>query len=283
MCRIFGFRSVIQSQVHTSLIHAENALGSQSTAHPDGWGVAYYLEKAPHVIKSEKTAIEDRLFQKVSGLVSSQTVIAHLRRATQGDKNILNTHPFQYGPWIFAHNGHLKNLELKKTEIKELINENLKKFILGDTDSELIFYVLLSEISKSHGLSDQNISISDLSVCMKSAVKKIISITGPCDFEDSEIKTNHNYLTFVLTNGDLMLAHQGGQPLYYSTYKTKCSDSKICAAYSQSCEAVSVDGVVNHLIFSSEPLSGENIWLQMAGHKIVGVDKKMKLFFSSIS
>ena len=44
MCRLFGFRSVIPSQMHRSLIAADNALGRQSERHPDGWGVAYYVD-----------------------------------------------------------------------------------------------------------------------------------------------------------------------------------------------------------------------------------------------
>ena len=111
MCRIFGFRSVIQSQVHHSLLDAENALATQSTLHPDGWGVAYYVAHAPHVIKSEATALDDHLFRRVSGVVSSETVLAHIRNATLGEKSILNTHPFQYGHWPFIHNGNIKNWE----------------------------------------------------------------------------------------------------------------------------------------------------------------------------
>jgi len=56
MCRIFGFRSVMQSQVHRSLVSADNAFMRQSERHPDGWGVAYYLANAPHVIKGASAA-----------------------------------------------------------------------------------------------------------------------------------------------------------------------------------------------------------------------------------
>ena len=70
MCRLFGFRSVIPSQVHRSLLDADNALGIQSNEHPDGWGVAYYVEGAPHVARSPVTALGDQLFHRVSGVVS---------------------------------------------------------------------------------------------------------------------------------------------------------------------------------------------------------------------
>src|SRR4051794_31811738 len=57
MCRLFGFRSVIPSQVHRSLLAAENALGVQSNQHPDGWGVAFYVDGSPHVTRSPTTAL----------------------------------------------------------------------------------------------------------------------------------------------------------------------------------------------------------------------------------
>ena len=44
MCRLFGFRSVIKSQMHRSLVSADNALVRQSEQHPDGWGVAGLMD-----------------------------------------------------------------------------------------------------------------------------------------------------------------------------------------------------------------------------------------------
>ena len=77
MCRLFGFRSIIPSHVHRSLVAADNALGAQSEAHPDGWGVAYYVDGAPHVTRMPATALDDHLFQQLSGVVSSETLLAH--------------------------------------------------------------------------------------------------------------------------------------------------------------------------------------------------------------
>src|SRR4029077_15509897 len=101
MCRLFGFRSVIPSQVHRSLLAAENALGVQSNQHPDGWGVPFYVDGSPHVTRSPTTALGDALFHRLSGIVSSETVLAHVRKATQGALTVLNCHPFQYGRWVF--------------------------------------------------------------------------------------------------------------------------------------------------------------------------------------
>ena len=93
MCRLFGFRSVIPSQVHRSLLAAENALGVQSNQHPDGWGVAFYVDGSPHVTRSPTTALGDALFHRLSGVVSSETVLAHVRKATQGARHDLQLSP----------------------------------------------------------------------------------------------------------------------------------------------------------------------------------------------
>ncbi|MBW2545887.1 MAG: class II glutamine amidotransferase, partial [Deltaproteobacteria bacterium] len=117
MCRLFGFRSVIQSQVHRSLMDADNALGTQSNDHRDGWGVAFYVDGTPHITRSPTTAIDCALFRRVSGIVASETVLAHVRRATNGELSVLNCHPFQYGKWVMAHNGDIQDFTKHRPEL----------------------------------------------------------------------------------------------------------------------------------------------------------------------
>lgn len=278
MCRLFGFRSVINSAVHSSLVQTENALSLQSVKHPDGWGVAYYREGIPHVIKSIQMAVDDHIFHKVSGVVSSQTVIAHLRKATQGNLSILNSHPFQYGKWIFAHNGNLKNFDQYKTSLLEYIDPELRRFILGTTDSEVIFYLLLTLLKKKNLLSKTNPKIEDLKEVTELLCEIITSHSGPL-YRGIDNNPTENHLTFVLTSGEFMVALQGGQSLKYSTYKTACSENKSCSYYAPACEsAVQNLQPVNHLIFSSEDLQGENVWQSMKHGELVGVDENMKFF-----
>lgn len=276
MCRLFGFRSVIQSQVHSSLVSAENALGVQGQNHPDGWGVAYYIAGTPHLIKSDKSTVDDTLFKKVSGVVSSQTVLAHVRKATEGALNILNTHPFQFGNWVFAHNGNIKNFDHHKEQILSHIDPELKRFILGSTDSELIFYFILTKLKKEIDLSNRVCPYSKLEKAVKLSMEEIQKIIGPYSLIDNAGESE-TYLTFLMTNGESMIAHQGGKQLYYSTYKRSCPDRESCSSFSEVCEAATTTGHVNHLIFASEPLSGDNIWLPMKLGETLGVDSKMKI------
>ncbi len=278
MCRIFGFRSVIQSQVHQSLVHADNALGLQSQDHPDGWGVAYYVLGAPHVVKSSTTALQDSMFQKVSGVVSSETVIAHIRKSTQGEKTILNTHPFQFGRWTFAHNGHIPDFQKVKPQLKQWVLPRFRRFVLGETDSEWLFYLIISHLyGNNQQVAHRAITLDRLAEAVHSALNQVRNLIGEISNVDVEGDLSRNYLTFVMTDGEAMVGFHGGKSLYYSTYKKHCSERGTCPSFAPECEAATQTGFVNHLIFSSEPLSGENVWLEMKSGDLIGVDWRMKL------
>ncbi len=275
MCRVFGFRSVIPSQVHKSLIQDENALMNQSMDHPDGWGVSYYINEIPHVIKSVDTALNDKIFHKVSGVATSQTVIAHIRKATQGEHSLINTHPFQFGRWVFAHNGHIPQFSDKKELLLAHCDQNLKRYVLGSTDSEVLFYFLLCLMSKKKDLH-ASWSAPELIGVLQDALKKIQKLLGDHSLEDSS-DLDRMYLTFLLTDGQAMAAYQGGKDLHYSTYKSRCSERASCTFFKDYCEAPSKDGKINHLLFSSEPLQGENIWMPMQPGDLKVISKEMEL------
>lgn len=272
MCRIFAFRSVIPSQVHRSLLDAENALGVLSNDHPDGWGVAFYIDGAPHVMRSPTTALGDRLFHQLSGVVSSQTVLAHVRKATHGELSVLNCHPFQYGRWLFCHNGDIPNFAEHGEALREQIAPALRRFVLGGTDSEVIFFIVLTQLAQQKALS-ASYTAHDVLAAVRRGCEIVREL---CDTADSRA-----LLTMVITNGETMIAHQGGKELYRSTHKTRCGERERCPSLSPECEAPSLSGWTNHLVLSSEPLEGENVWEAMAEGELVGVDSHMRLLGTS--
>ena len=276
MCRLFGFRSVIDSQVHRSLVSADNALCVQSRVHPHGWGVAYYLGHAPHVVKSASSAMTDRLFHQVSGIVSSQTVVAHIRRATQGNVSVVNSHPFQFGTWVFAHNGNVRSFPEHRDAIAARVPRNLRRFVLGETDSELFFHLLLGSMARRGDIHDRDYPIDEAAAAMREAVAVTTDIAGPmCETPNGD--PSETYLTFLLTNGTVLLAHQGGQELFLSTHKSCCPERDSCPSYTYECENATESGYVNHFIVASERLQGENVWTAVPHGQIVGVDERMKM------
>lgn len=269
MCRLFGFRSVIPSQVHRSLMKVDNALGSQSEAHPDGWGVAYYVDGSPHLTRSPSTALEDALFRRLSGVLSSETVLAHVRKATQGPKTVLNCHPFQHGRWTFAHNGDVPSFAERRDALMDAILPRLRRFVLGETDSEVIFYVLLSHLAGQGPLANRH-GIDALIAAIRATVATVREI---CDVPGSD----PSLLTFIVTDGVTLAATHGGKELFVSTHKTRCSDRDDCPHLSPECEAPTKTGFINHLIFSSEQIDGENVWTAMEPGDIIGVDWRMRV------
>jgi predicted glutamine amidotransferase len=276
MCRLFGFRSIIRSQVHRSLVSADNALGVQSERHPDGWGVAYYVGGAPHLVKSAAAAMSDRLFHRVSGVVASETVIAHIRKATHGNLSPVNSHPFQFGAWIFAHNGNLSEFGERREEFLALVDPSLRRYILGETDSEVLFYLLLTHMERRAPLHQRDFPLDALMEAVQETVHEVTCITGPFS-TDGDGPPTDTYLTFLLTNGAVMIGHQGGKRLYYSSWKNRCSDRDVCPSFSPECEAMSQSGFVNHLVLTSEPLHGENVWLPLQPGQVVAVDARMRM------
>ena len=268
MCRLFGFRSAIPSQVHSSLMSAENALGVQAEKHPDGWGVAYYVAGSPHLIKSSAAAYDDRLFKRVSGIVSSQTVLAHVRKATVGEMSLVNSHPFQYGRWVMAHNGDIRGFSEVGGELSQLVDPRLRRFILGDTDSELIFYLFLTYLSRREELHRPGADIETVGDSLRLTVDTIRSLSAKRGLDDP-------LLTITITDGVMMVACRQGKELHRSTYKAHCPERDTCPSLTFECENPSVSGYVSHFILSSEPLQGHNVWEPLADGDVVGCDWRM--------
>lgn len=269
MCRMFGFRSVLDSHVHRSLLGAENALALQAEHHPDGWGVAYYLGGAPHLLRSAGTARDDALFRQVSSIVSSQTVLAHIRKATRGKISPLNCHPFQFGRWVMAHNGDVPEFDRVRPLITERIAPRFRRHLLGDTDSETIFHLFLTHLAARVDVTRRGTPVDQVTAALRQTVADVRADTA-------QITAEPALLTLVVTDGELMVAHQGGKTLYFSTWKQRCSEREGCPFLSKECESPTEAGYVNHLILSSEPLGGENVWTAMEPDELVSVDAFMK-------
>lgn len=271
MCRLFGFRSVLQSHVHSSLLGADNALAVQSVQHPDGWGVAYYVAGAPHVVRSAGTAVSDGLFRRVGGIVTSQTVLAHIRKATQGHVHLLNCHPFQYGRWVLAHNGDVPDFEAVREPLMARVAPKLRGFLLGDTDSEVIFHLFLSHLAERVDLERRGTPVPAITEALRATVADVREVA------DGRPGHRDALLSLLVTDGSAMVAHRGGKELFYSTHKRRCPEREACPFLAPSCEAPVAEGYVNHLLISSEPLQGDNVWTELGEGEVVAVDAFMRL------
>lgn len=257
---------------------AENALAEQSKKHSDGWGLAYYVDRYPHLIRNDLQALKDDLFSALSAVVATRTFMAHIRRATVGAAAVLNCHPFQYGSWTFGHNGEIaafRDTEVQK-RLRRLVDRRFARYLLGNTDSEMVFFIFLSQLARAVGdVQHEGVSVEE---CISALSTTLSLIREAAPDRDTGDDSDVSKLNVLITNANMMIAYHHGLQLNYSTHKTHCPERNSCPAYSKElCETPVESGPVNHLIISSEPIvDNHNVWVTMEDEDYVCVDHAMR-------
>jgi predicted glutamine amidotransferase len=281
MCRLFGFRSNVLSNAHHSLMEAENAVARQAELHKDGWGIGYYLEEEPYLFRAAKGAAEDHRFQKMSQRLRSQTFVVHVRRATVGDVDSFNSHPFRFGKWLFAHNGTIFDFDRIRPQIMQDIDERFHPLIFGSTDSERYFYFILSHLIQNGIPKDGRgeIDIERAAEAQQTALSKIFKWVKEEGLEPP--KAN-----YILTNGTVMFGRRAGLELFLATQKINCAEAETCPEADKICLAGILPPLkiaarrprkCNHLIMASEPIGNQDIWEEIPDGSLVSLDENYKL------
>jgi len=244
MCRLFGFRSNQPARVHRSLVAEKNSLLQQSREHKDGWGIAYYAGRtAPEVAHGLGAAHADPDFERVSGLVSSHAVLAHVRLKSVGEVAMRNAHPFLRGRWAFAHNGTVRDFEQHQGEMEALIAPELLEELKGETDSERCFLLFLTHLQGRSGID----AVAD-------ALRKTMdAVSRVTDRPDDQKPTSMN---FMVTDGELLVATRWRRTLFFTP-------------------SAEEGATVPQLVIASEELSAEHHWREVAEGELIGVDGGM--------
>lgn len=68
--------------------------------HSDGFGIAFFEDKACRLFVDNQSAVESPIAELIRNYpIKSRNVIAHIRKATQGKINLENSHPFSRELW----------------------------------------------------------------------------------------------------------------------------------------------------------------------------------------
>lgn len=149
MCQLLGMNCATPTDITFSFRGFSQRAGITSD-HNDGFGIAFFEEKACRLFVDNQSAVKSPVAELVRNYpIKSRNVIAHIRKATQGNVTLENAHPFMrelWGRhWIFAHNGDLKDFNPTLTG----------QFTpVGDTDSELSFCYLLNVLWQRFGTNE---------------------------------------------------------------------------------------------------------------------------------
>jgi glutamine amidotransferase len=131
------------SLVHQSL----EALQGAEPTNGDGFGVGWYTgaTEVPGRYRSIAPAWNDPNLYDLSTHISSPVVFAHVRATTGTPVQHTNCHPFNHGRWLFMHNGVVATHDGLRRELMLHVAPVLWDSIAGGTDSELLFYLALTE------------------------------------------------------------------------------------------------------------------------------------------
>lgn len=168
MCRLFFIWNESQSvsekhiirfleQSHHDSRNTPGINGEDHHTHLDGYGIAGFRPETSRwsIYKSPDIYKNDSKYSRVVDQFSTYPfVVGHIRNATEHStihpKNTYeNTHPFYYKNQVFLHNGKIQDFQTKRHIIIGSIATDLQKQIRGNTDTELLFYLFLSEFRES--------------------------------------------------------------------------------------------------------------------------------------
>ncbi len=194
MCRMLGIVASEPTDFRICLREAPRSLGTLSREHPHGWGVAVFAGKSGWTVqKQPRCADEDAHFGQVACGSRGEVLIAHVRKRTVGAVSLENTHPFQRGDWVFAHNGTVEDQEhLRRGSSGRRLQE-----LTGQTDSELLFSYLLTRLDDVDASSLEAVS---------GALGRLVA--------ELDSLPRVGAVNFLLSNGEDLFAYRRGRTLF---------------------------------------------------------------------
>ncbi|THF60158.1 class II glutamine amidotransferase [Pseudothauera rhizosphaerae] len=185
MCQLLGMNCNVPTDICFSFTGFQ-ARGGLTDHHRDGWGIAFFEGRGVRVFLDPKPSVDSPVAELVRQYpIHSLNVIAHIRKATQGEVRLENTHPFQrelWGRyWIFAHNGNLK-------DFAPALSGRFRP--VGCTDSELAFCHILDTLAQR---------FPDAPPTPAALFEVLAGLAGAI--------AAHGEFNFLLSNGERLFAH----------------------------------------------------------------------------
>ncbi|MFL6694886.1 MAG: class II glutamine amidotransferase [Ramlibacter sp.] len=184
MCQLLGMNCNTPTDVTFSFAGFAQR-GGRTDHHGDGWGIAFFEGRGIRHFVDRQAAAHSPVAELIRRYpIQSRNVIAHIRKATQGEVALENCHPFvrelwgRY--WVFAHNGDLKDFAPR-------LHASFRP--VGTTDSERAFCWLMQELAKSHAGVP---SVAELTLTLRELASRI---------------ARHGPFNFLLSNGEALWAH----------------------------------------------------------------------------
>jgi predicted glutamine amidotransferase len=242
MCQLLGTNCAEPTDITFSFTGFA-ARGGVTDHHTDGWGIAFFENRACRLFIDHQSAATSPVATLVKNYpIKSKNAIAHIRKATQGAISLENCHPFMrelWGRhWIFAHNGDLRDYHPVLSGVYQPV---------GTTDSELAFCAIMEGL-RQHAPGPNLPSLNTVFEILTQLVKEI---------------TSFGIFNFLLSNGEALFAYSSTR-LHYIVRRWPFSTARL----------IDVDMTIDftkHMtpedctaVIATQPLTHEDNWQAFA-------------------
>ncbi|MEM9583798.1 MAG: class II glutamine amidotransferase [Pseudomonadota bacterium] len=152
MCRVaawigapIALEDVVIAPPHSLLVQSQDASEAKLAVNGDGFGIAWYRADGagPGQYRDVLPAWSDGNLSSLCQMIVSPLFLAHVRASTVGETARVNCHPFRFRNWSFMHNGQIGGFLRIKRQLEALLPDELYHLRGGNTDSELLFLLLI--------------------------------------------------------------------------------------------------------------------------------------------
>ncbi len=255
MCQLLGMNCNTPTDIGFSFAGFRQR-GGLTDHHEDGFGIAFF-EKNPQEdgvglrqFHDDKPSFSSPIADLVNNYpIRAMNVIAHIRKATQGENSLSNTHPFVrevWGEqWAFAHNGQMSQSFVKRTQ-RLMVNGNAEHYTpVGTTDSELAFCYLLNRLKSTFKTRPSDEALYTF-------------LTAQCRYLAA-----NGLFNCLISNGDWQLAYAGSLLFYLGRKapfgEAQLSDGEVLINFQ---DVTTKDDKVT--IITTIPLTQNEDWQQIA-------------------
>jgi predicted glutamine amidotransferase len=185
MCQLLAMNCNVPTDIVFSFTGFAHR-GGRTDTHHDGWGIAFFEGAGVRHFVDHQAAVASPIAELIKRYpIKSLNVVAHIRKATQGQVALENCHPFvreMWGRyWVFAHNGDLKDFD-------PILDGPYRP--VGNTDSERAFCFLMQQLRERFGDTAPGLP------ALRAAIADLVAVIA-----------RHGTFNMMLSDGTAMFAH----------------------------------------------------------------------------
>jgi len=221
MCRLLAYwgapvpaTDLVVDPPHSLLVQVRQArLQTSGHENPDGWGFAWYEPRPadhPHAAvpvryrSAEPMPDDDAGLEQLRGVTAGR-LVAHVRHKSPGSPTeVAGNAPFVHGALAFAHNGFVAGYRAgRREQLRARLSDEVRPWIRGDADSEVLFGLLLDRLRGGQ----------DLSAATAGLVLELADLDLPDD-DPRPADARGGKFNLVVTDGVELVATRWGNSLF---------------------------------------------------------------------